>query len=118
MQNVIELLRRWAELEPGRCSFDERTDGSVIVIADRDHRFTVVQLNEENQIKSVGDGWTLCGAIEAAIQEREDWQLELKGDFRGWEIRIWVRNVTRPVSAPTKLEALLAAYVQALEATR
>lgn len=122
MQDVIDLLRRWAELEPERC-WHETEDGLFVVPFGENYAVIVSDGSEEANFIGLGlpslhRDATLCGAIEAAIVEREDWQLELKGDFEGWEIRIWVRSVTRPVSAPTKLEAMLSAYVQALEAIK
>lgn len=119
MQGVIDLLKKWAELEPSRVEiltvstarWPEDIGQFYIQVQPDDRR--VLRIDEPFGFSTVA---TLCAVIEAAIVERKDWQLELKGDFEGWEIRIWVRSVTRPVSAPTKLEALLPAYVQALEA--
>lgn len=117
--SVQSMLVRWAELEPARVEILTASTapwsediGQFYIQVQPDHR-RVLRVDQPFGFSTVA---TLCAVIEAAIVERKDWQLELKGDFEGWEIRIWVRSVTRPVSAPTKLEALLPAYVQALEA--
>lgn len=112
MSELLSLLKCWAELEPERCQFYDERD-ITLAFPGFNELAVFPKMLKISQSQAI-----ICGMIEAAIVEREDWQLELKGDFEGWEIRIWVRSVTRPVSAPTKLEALLSAYVQALEATR
>lgn len=119
MRNVIKHLRRWSELEPERCKLVQRK-GTY----EGDNWFKVGEsfFRSDDPIQDPQDGWVLCGLIEAAIVERV-WRVGQKvWDETGrWDVVIEPvrgRFFMKHATAPTKFEALLTAYVQALEAIK
>lgn len=104
MDELQQLLQRWAELEPGRC----------YQFAD-DHFFVTIQKKEE---AVYGDNWASLATVEYAIREAVI--------ARGWHCRITLHSLTnecrvhagREVYEQTGTEpaiALLQAYIEALE---
>lgn len=121
---IIELLRRWSELEPemlesvGENDYSVRLGNRTIWISC--NRPTIGGLD-------VTDTVILCGAIEAAIVEREFRMMTMYGkSLQTFEFQwtVFIGDGTSGTCgqvkciAPTKLEALLSAYVQALEAAK
>ncbi|MBX7219640.1 MAG: hypothetical protein K1Y36_06825 [Blastocatellia bacterium] len=116
---MIELLQKWAELEPERCRIGGDTTQNGLSY------FSVCGKRFPGNGRVTQDGeWLLCGMIEAAIVEREGWWFisespQETGDGPGdWRVRIFINGQDDEWYvdyAPTKLPALLSAYVQALE---
>lgn len=127
--SVQSMLVRWAELEPTRVEiltvstarWLEDIGQFYIQVQPDDRR--VLRVDEPFGFSTVA---TLCAVIEAAIVEREFRMMMMYGKSLETFEFTWTVLIGDGTSGPkqmkgrssTKLEALLSAYVQALEAAK
>lgn len=102
-----ELLKRWAELEPDRCHLKKNIDGFTINSGKWwDLLFTGNLPSEDGLMK-------VQYAVQQAIIAR-GWLLDLDWDGTRWEA--WVNSGWADRSPNSAAEALLSAYLDAIEA--
>ena len=113
-----ELLKQWAELEPDRCKwvpneYNEKKWDCWFILGQYIHSSF-----ESKELDFVEEGW--LGVIQYAVQhviEAHGWQWELHGSRAYQSAVVKHSGITMKIKdADTCAEALLSAYIKALQA--